>query len=225
MESRGSALLCFLGMNEISISSRTELINALERHQREFGLTLTGDVVERLADYYELVQSANTLLHLVAPCSSGEFATRHILESLTLLQYLPNGAKFVDVGPGAGLPSIPCLVAREDLKVALIESKSKKAQFLVQTLHALDLTVRAFVVNKQFSETTAGNASHVTCRALDRFAENVPRLIKWAGSRTMLLFGGNNVAEVLRARGRPFETKLMAMSDQRYLFILPGGRS
>src|SRR3546814_365625 len=104
---------------------RQDFIEAVRRNEREFGLALDDPTVERLADYYDLVQLHNPLLHLVAPCSPEEFATRHILESLTLIKFLPRGVRFADVGPGAGLPSIPCLIARDDLKGVLIESKEK----------------------------------------------------------------------------------------------------
>ena len=102
-------------------------------------MELSASSVERLADYYELVQEHNPLLHLVAPCPPEEFAVRHILESLTLLEYLPTGAKFADVGAGAGLPSIPCLLVRDDLRSVLIESKEKKARFLEDRRNGFDL--------------------------------------------------------------------------------------
>src|SRR3954454_483659 len=108
---------------------REEFIQAIRTHQTAFGVDLSDPAIERLAGYYELVMEHNPLLHLIGPCSPEEFAIRHILESLTLLEYLPRGAKFVDVGAGAGLPSIPCLLVREDLKAVLIESKEKKVGF------------------------------------------------------------------------------------------------
>jgi len=206
----------------MSGAAREEFINALELHQRVFGLDLSAHTTDRLADYYALVKSANPLLHLVAPCHAEEFAIRHILESLTLLEHLKLEAKFVDVGTGAGLPSIPCLIARSDLTATLIESKSKKAGFLASTLETLDLAGRASVTNKQFTETERGDAAYVTCRALDRFSENLPRLIKWSGDRTMLLFGGNSLAEALRAHRIRFEPKLMPLSLQRFLFVAAG---
>ena len=134
---------------------RKEFIQAINTHQTAFGLELQDEVVERLADYYELVQEHNPLLHLVGPCSPEEFAIRHILESLTLLEHLPNGAKFADVGAGAGLPSIPCLLVLEDLKAVLIESKEKKTKFLDLAVETLDISDQTNVVNKQFSASVA----------------------------------------------------------------------
>ena len=70
---------------------RTEFIKGIKTHQSTFGLKLPDDAIERLADYYDLIQEHNEFLHLVGPSTPEEFATRHILESLTLLEYLPHG--------------------------------------------------------------------------------------------------------------------------------------
>src|ERR1700755_1013849 len=107
-----------------------DLIAALKKHQSVFDLDLPENTLARLSDYYALIQKHNPILHLVAPGEPEDFAVRHILESLTLLEYLPEGSRFADVGTGAGLPGIPCLLARADLHGFLIESKQKKATLL-----------------------------------------------------------------------------------------------
>jgi 16S rRNA (guanine(527)-N(7))-methyltransferase RsmG len=198
---------------------REEFIAGLRARQKEFGLELADAIIDRLADYYELVQQHNPILHLVGPCSHEEFATRHILESLTLLEHLPTGSRFADVGAGAGLPSIPCLIARDDLQAVLIESKEKKAGFLQATIEACGLGDRGEVIDRQFSETKSPDAGYVTCRALDRFIENLPRLLKWSGKRKLRFFGGPAVREALLDHGIKFDERLMPLSSQRYLFV------
>jgi len=198
---------------------RTEFINAIRSNQAAFGLAIHEETIEILADYFDLVQSNNPLLHLVAPCSPEEFATRHILEALTLLEYLPMNARFADVGAGAGLPSIPCLIVRDDLRATLIESKEKKARFLNAAISELALTEQAAVVNRQFEETSAGDARFITCRALDKFTEKLPRLLKWRGDRKLLFFGGPALGEEMRRIGVKVEANLMPLSEQRFLYV------
>jgi len=197
---------------------RDEFITGLRANQAAFGLELSDETINRLADYYELVQEHNPLLHLVGPCSPEEFATRHVLESLTLLQFLPTGARFADIGTGAGLPSIPCLIARDDLHAVLIESKEKKAGFLQTVLADCQLTNRAEIVDRQFSEVKRPDVSYVTCRALDKFTDNLPRLLKWSGDCTLLFFGGPALRQELETRRLRIESRLMPLSSQRYLF-------
>jgi 16S rRNA (guanine527-N7)-methyltransferase len=201
-----------------NFSMRLEFTKAFEKHQNSFDLRLNAGQIARLADYYELVRARNDLLHLVAPSTAEEFAVRHILESLTLLEFLPEKSSLVDVGTGAGLPSVPCLLARGDLRGFLIESKIKKAAFLEEALNELNLSRRARIINRQFEEIEKPNAAFVTCRALDKFVQKLPRLLKWSKGGSMLLFGGNSLRDELKKHDVRFGEKLMPLSEQRFLF-------
>ena len=202
------------------MNSKAKFVNSVNANQAAFELSLQPEHVDRLADYYDLVQENNPLLHLVGPCSPEEFATRHILESLTLLTHLPQNSRFVDIGAGAGLPSIPCLIVRDDLHAALIESKEKKAKFLNSAITELELDERARVVNRQFEEASPGEAKFVTCRALDKFSEKLPQLLKWCGNRSLLFFGGSALGDEMRKRGLKVEAALlMPLSERRFLFV------
>jgi 16S rRNA (guanine527-N7)-methyltransferase len=198
---------------------RAGFVSSIKSNEAAFGLKLSRETIERLADYYDLVQEHNPILHLVGPCSAEEFAIRHILESLTLLEHLPANARFADVGAGAGLPSIPCLIVRDDLSAVLIESKEKKARFLEAALSKLDLTERAIVVNKQFEEVKEKDFSYVTSRALDKFTERLPKLLKWTGNRPFAFFAGPSAGEVLIRLNSSFNKKLIARSNQRFLYF------
>ncbi len=202
-------------MNE----SRQKFIRALEDNKQEFGVSLSAETINKLAVYYELVQKNNEFLHLVAPCSPEEFATRHILESLTLHEFLPEDARFADVGAGAGLPSIPCLIAREDLRGFLIESKLKKANFLRAVLAECNLENRTKIINQQFEEIQKPDVFYVLCRALDKFTQKLPKLLKWSDKCNLLFFGGNALAEELEKHRVKFQKKLMPLSEQRFLFV------
>lgn len=198
---------------------RNEFTAALEARRDDFNLRLDDEQVARLADYYEFVQKNNDLLHLVAPISAAEFAVRHVLESLTLLDFLPENAVFADVGAGAGLPSIPCLLARGDLRGFLIEAKLKKANFLEEAFAALNLSERAAVVNRQFEEIEKpAAAAFVACRALDKFTQKLPKLLKWSRGAAMLFFGGPALRGELHKNRINFREKLMPASEQRFLF-------
>jgi 16S rRNA (guanine(527)-N(7))-methyltransferase RsmG len=198
---------------------RNDFITALQEHQELFAINLTPEQCESLADYYDLILEHNDLLHLVGPATLEEFAVRHILESLTLLKHLPSDARVADVGTGAGLPLIPCLLVRPGLHGFLIESKEKKATFLRTVVSHFALEERTSVINKQFSEVPRRNVSFVTCRALDKFTQKLPALTKWSGKSTLLLFGGPSMREALQLRGQKFTEELMPLSEQRYLFV------
>ncbi|MDQ3821025.1 MAG: class I SAM-dependent methyltransferase, partial [Acidobacteriota bacterium] len=97
----------------------------------------------------------------------------------------------MDVGAGGGLPSIPCLIARPDLRALLVESSKKKAVFLREALRALGLDERTEVIAERFEGLQHPEADCLTCRALDRFSDVFQGLLKWSELiETLLLFGG-----------------------------------
>ncbi len=198
---------------------RRQFINALKNNQNFFDVSLSEEKINALADYYELVQRHNDNLHLVAPSPPETFAVRHILESLFAEKFLPKNAWFADIGTGAGLPSVPCLIARNDLRGFLIESKLKKASFLREVLTECKLEDRAEVLNRQFEELEKPAVDFITCRALDKFTGKLPKLLKWSKDCSLLFFGGNNLGENLEKRGVKIKRKLIPNSEQRFLFI------
>jgi 16S rRNA (guanine527-N7)-methyltransferase len=171
-----------------------------------------------LTKYYQLLCSWNSRLHLVAPTSPGEFAKRHILESLLVLKYLPGEARVADIGSGGGLPIIPCLIARPDIQATLIESSKKKAVFLREALNQMRNS-HATVIPERFESVAAPEVDFITCRALERFQEVLTGLIDWAPpTATLLLFGGPGLRKSLEDLGLDFDEDLIPSSERRFLF-------
>ena len=182
-----------------------------------FELDLSSETLEQLDAFYSLLTRWNDRLHLVAPCSPEEFATRHVLESLMLLKHLPQDAKIADIGSGAGLPIIPCLLARADLQATLIESSQKKSVFLREALNQLGRP--SIIIPKPFEDVAPPDVSFVSCRALDQFTNKVSTLIKWAPAGSMLLlYGGESLLEELGKAKVKVERELIPLSDKRFLF-------
>jgi 16S rRNA (guanine527-N7)-methyltransferase len=192
---------------------------ALKANQSLFEIEVAPEVLAKLSDYYDLLTRWNARLHLVAPCPPEEFATRHVLESLMLLEHLPDNAKIADIGSGAGLPIIPCLIARPDLHATLIESSQKKSVFLREASNQLGL--KSTIIAKPFEDVPAPDVSFVSCRALDQFIGKLPAIVDWAprGS-SLLLFGGETLRERLnKTRTRNQEIRI-PLSEKRFLFVV-----
>ena len=188
---------------------------SLRSNQIVFDVELSAEAFVGLSAYYSLLTRWNPRLHLVAPCSPEDFATRHVLESLMLLEHLPPEAKIADIGSGAGLPIVPSLIARPDLHATLIESSQKKSVFLREALNAVGRS--ATIIARPFEKVPTPDVSFITCRALDQFMEKLPDITRWAppGS-SLLLFGGETLRE--RLAGETLEFKV-PMSERRYLFV------
>lgn len=126
---------------------------------------LEAETRARLARYGELVLAANRRFNLTGAKSAADLAG-HLLDSLTVLPFIR--APYVDVGAGAGLPSIPIAIAL-GIPVTMIEATAKKAQFLAETLERLAL--RGEVVAQR-----AEAAAHLPALR-ERFASGTARAV------------------------------------------------
>ena len=199
--------------------TQRQFIRALETNQEAFEVSLSTEKIFNLAKFYELVCQHNDVLHLVAPAPPATFAVRHVLESIFAEKFLPKNSSFADLGTGAGLPGVPCLIARKDTRGFLIESKLKKASFLREVLTKCNLEDRASVLDRQFEELERPDVDFIFCRALDKFIEKLPKILKWSKDCRLLFFGGENLGENLEKRGVKFERKLIPLSEKRFIFI------
>ncbi len=207
-------------ISKMSSSQLTDFTDALKSSAADYGVVLEQPSLDGLSAYYQLLNTWNPRLHLVAPTSPAEFATRHVLESLTLLEYLDDHAAIADVGSGGGLPILPCLIVRTDIRATLIESSHKKAVFLREVLRETGVTDRATVINERFESVAAPAVEYVTCRAIERFEELIPQLISWSPApATLLLFGGDSLKKPLEDAGLNIATELLPRSQKRFLFI------
>ncbi len=198
---------------------RRQFIRAFEINAEAFGVSLSTEKIFNLAKFYEIIGKYNEILHLVAPAPVENFVIRHVLESLYAEKFLPKNARFADLGTGAGLPAVPILIARKDLRGVLVESKLKKAKFLEEVLAECKLQDRAEILDRQFEELAKPDVSYVLCRALDKFTQKLPKILKWSDNCSLLFFGGNALRGALQKNGVKFEEKLLPMSEQRFLFI------
>lgn len=105
---------------------------------------------------------------LIGPREVPKIWERHILNSAVLGEAVPENARVIDVGSGAGLPGIPLAIARPDLHVDLLEPLLRRTTFLQETVGALGLSC---VVHRGRAEDSnvvkaIGGADVATSRAV-----------------------------------------------------------
>jgi 16S rRNA (guanine527-N7)-methyltransferase len=147
------------------------------------GVRLDGAQRERLSRFAALLLEWNERVNLTAITDPQEIATKHFLDSLTLLAARPPrpGARLVDVGTGAGFPGIPLAIARPDVRVTLVESVAKKVRFLDAVVAALELrnveAVRARAEELAHDAARRERYDVAVARALPSLAANLELLL------------------------------------------------
>jgi 16S rRNA (guanine527-N7)-methyltransferase len=138
---------------------------------RALALTpVSRETSQRLDRFAELLLAWQKHTNLIGPSTIPILWTRHIADSLQLLDLAKDARTWVDLGSGAGFPGlvIACALADRDRAVVhLVESNAKKAAFLreAQRVTGAPAIVHAQRIN-DFASRFSGPADVVTARAL-----------------------------------------------------------
>jgi 16S rRNA (guanine527-N7)-methyltransferase len=99
---------------------------------QQFELPLNEQQAEQLDKYAQLLVEWNEKINLTAITEQRDIVVKHFVDSLLLTKAidLPEGASLIDVGTGAGFPSVPVTVLRSDIKLTLLDSLNKRLVFL-----------------------------------------------------------------------------------------------
>ncbi len=179
---------------------------------------------ERFDRFFAMLREANGKFNLTAVTGERETFYKHFLDSLAGEPFFPRGANVAEVGSGAGFPSVPIMLVREDLRFTLIESTGKKCAFLRDAVREMGL--RAEVVHARAEELGKDAAFRerfgtVCARAVARLntlAEYCLPLVKRGGR--MIAYKG---AEDETEEAKNAIARLGGGRTERVLYELPEG--
>ena len=122
----------------------------------ESGIELDAKAGERLEKYAEMLIEKNKVMNLTAITEPKEIALKHFFDSLIPLKQLniPQGAKIIDIGTGAGFPGMVLKIARPDIQLTLMDSLNKRLIFLQEVLDELGL--QAEIIHSRAEEKAKG---------------------------------------------------------------------
>lgn len=119
-----------------------DIRNLLISSAGEYGIEVTSAQAESFQKYMELLVEWNEKINLTAIIEPQEIVVKHFLDSILLLNYLkiPNDAKLVDIGTGAGFPGLPLKIMQPALGLTLLDGLNKRLIFLKTVLEELHLS-------------------------------------------------------------------------------------
>lgn len=164
---------------------------------------LFGSRLPAAVRYVELLAGPGVDHGLIGPRERPRLWTRHVLNSAAIATALPDVAaqRVVDVGSGAGLPGIPLMLTRPDLRMTLLEPLARRITFLAEAISTLGLDVE--LLRGRAEEVTEARWDVVVARAvapLERLLALADRLVHPGGM-------------LLAIKGQAAATELAAASD------------
>ena len=101
----------------------------------------SDDIYEKFEIYTDYMLEYNKNINLTAITDKQDIYIKHYLDSISILGYfdIPPNSKSIDIGTGAGFPSIPVKLLREDIDMTLVDSLNKRIIFLQNLIEKLNL--------------------------------------------------------------------------------------
>lgn len=90
--------------------------------------------------YIDMLREWGRRINLSSVLTEREVIIKHLIDSLTVAEFIPPGSRVIDIGTGAGFPGIPLSIHDPSLKVTLVESVGKKVAFLRDVKRSLGLS-------------------------------------------------------------------------------------
>ena len=106
---------------------------------KEFNIEINEEQIKSFEKYMNLLLEWNEKINLTAITQPEEVKLKHFVDSLTVLKYINDDDKVIDIGTGAGFPGIPLKIMKENTKITLLDSLNKRINFLNIVIETLIL--------------------------------------------------------------------------------------
>ena len=140
--------------------------------EKIFNEEIKGVYKEKFEAYRALILEYNQRYNLTTILEEKDMYYKHFLDSISGAELFKKGGKVAEIGSGAGFPSIPLKIVRDDLSFDLFESVGKKCEFLhavvdnlgLKGMHIYNIRAEDAARDKNYRE----QYDHATARAVAR---------------------------------------------------------
>lgn len=101
--------------------------------------TPNGEQIEKLFTLTEIMLDVNKSMNLTAITEESAVILKHYADSVSISEMIPEGASVIDVGCGAGFPTLPLAIFRPDIAILGLDSTTKRIDYVKATAARLGL--------------------------------------------------------------------------------------
>jgi 16S rRNA (guanine527-N7)-methyltransferase len=192
-----------------------QLSTQVDRAAAATGAPLEAPVRADVVTWLERLQEWNARIDLTAARSPEELVDLMLVDAMVLAPHLPQGARVVDVGTGAGAPGLALALLRRDLRVTLVEPLGKRAAFLRTAVGAVSRS--DVVIERARGEAVGGRRAWDV--ALSRATLPPPA---WLELGVTLAAPGGSVWVLLAKDEAPSSPRAELAQDLSYTWPLTG---
>jgi 16S rRNA (guanine527-N7)-methyltransferase len=169
--------------------AKADFFDACRAACSSLNLSLGDDLIDLMWRHFRLMIETNRHTNLTRIIAPAEAAVKHYVDSLALIPWasgaVTEAVRLLDVGTGAGFPSVPLAICCPGWRVAAVESTRKKADFVARA--GTELGLPNLSVRPVRARQLAGHDvpyEVVACRAVDEplaILKEVRRLVASGG--------------------------------------------
>ena len=190
--------------------------------RQQVNITLDETMQKRLDFYCKFLLEENEKYNLTAITDVNEVWQKHFVDSILGSVAIPQNSGVCDIGSGAGFPSIPLKIAREDIAITLVDSLNKRINFTQTLCNQLGIEASFYHDRAEdFAKLHSEQFDVATARAvapLNILLEYTAQIVKIGG---LVVAYKTDLTEVDGAKR--VATLLGLRFEKHYDFTLPDG--
>ena len=114
-------------------------METLKKYLDNQKIQYNSQILDKFYIYYDLLIEWNNKFNLTAIINKSDVEIKHFIDSITSYNYIEDNSYIIDIGAGAGFPSIPLAILKPNCKFILIDSLNKRVNFLNEVINKLEL--------------------------------------------------------------------------------------
>ena len=180
----------------------SSLYSQLQWYQN-YGFNLNNSQIELFERYYDDLIETNKIHNLTTITEENDVIFKHFLDSILPVKLFKDNLKIIDIGCGAGFPSIPLKIINNTLNITAIDSVNKKIDFVSTEIKKLGISSGFDAIHTRIEDLAKNSAyreqfDYVISRALAKIRTNIEYSAPFLKQNGLIIcYKGNNYLEEL----------------------------